>query len=225
MLEAIIFDFDGVIADDEPLHLQAFREVLAAEKVKVSDAAYYERYLGLDDRGAIAQILTDAGIEASEERISLLAAQKAAAYGRLVAQGVRLFPGVGEFVREASRAVPLAIASGALREEITAILEGAGLAACFATIVSAEDVIHGKPDPEAFLLAARRLAEVRPEISPQGCLVIEDSIAGVEAARRAGMHCVAVTNSYPASALGGADLVIASLEELRLERARQLLGN
>jgi hypothetical protein len=116
----------------------------------------------------------------------------------------------------------LAVASGALRHEIELILAQAGLADCFAAIVSAEDVSAGKPSPEGFLCALERLRARLPDLAPRDCLVVEDSQPGVEGARRAGMRCLAVTNSYPAAALGGADLIVSSLAEAGWDRLAAL---
>ncbi len=211
---AIVFDFDGVIADDEPLHLAAFQRVLASEGVTITREQYYARYLGFDDRDAILQAFRDAGATPSPERLRELLAVKAERFLDLVRAGAPIFPGVPAFVRQAAARVPLAIASGALRHEIELILGQAGLAGCFAAIVSAEDVREGKPSPEGFLLARERLGARAARLRSEDCLVIEDSQPGVEAARRAGMRCVAVTTSYPADALGGADRVVGSLGEL-----------
>jgi HAD superfamily hydrolase (TIGR01509 family) len=208
---AIVFDFDGVIADDEPLHLAAFQRALAADGITITREQYYARYLGFDDRAAILQAFRDAGREPSPARLHDVMAAKAERFLELVRAGAPIFPGVPAFVRDAAGRVPLAIASGALRHEIELILGQAGLADCFAAIVSAEDVREGKPSPEGFLLALARLP-ARPRA--EQCLAIEDSQPGVEAARRAGMRCVAVTSSYPAEALGAADRVVGSLGEL-----------
>jgi len=129
---------------------------------------------------------------------------------------------VPEFVRAAAARVPLAIASGALRREIALILAQAGLTRAFAAIVSAEDVEEGKPSPATFLCALARLRERVPDLAAEHCLVVEDSRAGIEAARRAGMRCLAVTNSYAAEALADADLVVRSLEEVGWERLEAL---
>src|SRR5262249_43126582 len=155
-----------------------------------------------DDRAAIVQAFRDVGRTPAPVRLRELLAAKAERFLELVRAGAPIFPGVPAFVRAAAARVPLAIASGALRHEIELILEQAGLADCFAAIVSAEDVREGKPSPEAFLLAMERLAA---RLEPAHCLAIEDSQPGVEAARRAGMRCVAVTSSYAAEALAGAD--------------------
>jgi HAD superfamily hydrolase (TIGR01509 family) len=211
---AIIFDFDGVIADDEPLHLAAFQRALAPEGITITREQYYARYLGFDDRDAILQAFRDAGAMPSPARLRALLATKSAQFLALVRAGAPIFPGVPAFVRHAAARVPLAIASGALRHEIETILAQAGLADCFSAIVSAEDVREGKPSPEGFLLAVERLRVRARALAPGSCLVIEDSQPGLEGARRAGMRCIAVTSSHPAEALGGADLVVESLEEL-----------
>src|SRR3989442_9315090 len=210
---ALIFDFDGVIADDEPLHLAAFQEALAAAGIALTRESYYARYLGFDDRDAVVEALREAGRPAPPERVRALMAAKADAFLRLVRAGAPLFPGVPAFVRDAATRVPLAVASGALRQEIELILAQAGLAELFAAIVSAEDVRTGKPSPEGFLRALERLRARLPDLAPGACLAIEDSQPGIESARRAGMRCLAVTNSYPAAELRGADLIVGSLEE------------
>lgn len=212
---AVIFDFDGIIVDTEPLHLVAFRAVLEPRGIPLSDAEYWERYLGFDDRDAITTALTSAGREPAPACVATLMAEKAERFLHSVRAGVPLFPGVEAFVRAAARHGPLAIGSGALRAEIELILETVGLREAFAVIVSAEDVTHGKPDPETYLRALAALRSRQPALAPEACLVVEDSAAGVAAAKAAGMRCVAVTNSSPAAALADADLVVESLEELQ----------
>jgi len=215
---ALIFDFDGVIADDEPLHLAAFQRALASDGITITREQYYARYLGFDDRSAIMEAFRDAGATPSAAQLRTVLAAKAEQFLALVRAGAPIFPGVPAFVRGAAARVPLAIASGALRHEIELILAQAGLADCFAAIVSAEDVREGKPSPEGFLLALERLRARRTDLTPERCLVIEDSQPGLEAARRAGMRCLAVTSSYPAAALGGADLVVGTLEDVGWEQ-------
>jgi HAD superfamily hydrolase (TIGR01509 family) len=219
---ALIFDFDGVIADDEPLHLAAFQHALAAEGIALTREAYYARYLGLEDRAAVVEALREAGEPAAPERVRAVAAAKADRFLDLVRAGAPLFPGVVAFVRDAAARVPLAIASGALRREIELMLAQSGLGECFGAIVSAEDVGAGKPSPEGFLRALEALRMRFLNLAPAECLVIEDSQPGVEGARRAGMRCLAVTNSHPAAALGGADLIVGSLEEAGWDRLAAL---
>jgi len=219
---AVIFDFDGVIADDEPLHLVAFQRVLESEGIALTTDEYYAHYLGFDDHDAIVEALRLARRPAAEEHVQALMAQKAAHFLGLVRDGVRIFPGVPAFVRTAAARVPLAIASGALRREIELILAHAGLRAAFGPIVSAEDVSEGKPSPETFLTALGRLREQAPDVVAESCLVIEDSPAGIEGARRAGMRCAAVTNSCAAADLSDADLIVSSLDELAWDRVAAL---
>jgi HAD superfamily hydrolase (TIGR01509 family) len=219
---AIIFDFDGVIADSEPLHLAAFQQALEPEGILLTTEAYYADYLGYDDYDAIVAALREAGRPPTEESVQRLMAAKAEHFLALVREGVRILPGVPAFIRQAATRVPLAVASGALRREIELILAYAGLRQAFEAIVSAEDVSEGKPAPESFLLALERLKERVPTLAPGDCLVIEDSRAGIEGARRAGMRCLAVANSYPASELGAADVVVPSLEKVEWERVSAL---
>ena len=211
---ALIFDCDGVIADDEPLHLAAFQRALAPAGITIARDAYYARYLGLNDREAVRLAFADAGVDAAADRIATVVGAKATLFLALVRAGTPIFPGVVEFVRAAAAHVPLAVASGALRHEIDVILAQAGIADCFTTIVSSEDVREGKPSPEGFLLALARLRAGGSDVRASDCVVVEDSQPGVEAARRAGMRCLAVTNSHPRETLEAADLVVSSLAEV-----------
>jgi beta-phosphoglucomutase len=213
-LRAVLFDCDGVIADDEPLHLRGFQEALAPLGITVSPSEYTERYLGFDDRGAFTEMLRDHGRAPDRAEIDGLIARKAAWF-RVALADAPIYPGVVELVRQLA-GMPLAVASGALRHEVEIILARAGIREHFAVVVTAEDVAAGKPDPAPFLeaLAALNAGAVASPIAPADCLVIEDSLAGIEAAKRAGMRCLAVTNSYPAAELQAADRVVATLAGL-----------
>lgn len=215
-LKAVIFDCDGVIADDEMLHLSAFCEALRPLGIEVSKSGYLARYLGFDDQGAVKQALFDHGVEPSNDLISALAEEKARIFRRLIERSLVIYPGVVELVRELAGSYRLAVASGALREEIDLILRRAGLSGCFQVIVSAENVACGKPDPEPFLVALRELSRWEA-LEARECLVVEDSLAGVEAAKRAGMRCLAVTNNYSRTELARLepDLIVETLAELR----------
>ena len=148
-LQAIVFDFDGVIAHSEPLHLRAFQLALAAEGLSPSGADYYARYLGHDDAGVIRAIAADHGMAMSEHQVAALAARKAEAMQQLLREGAALVPGAGPFIRRAAAAVPVAIASGALRLEILEVIGGAGLADLFGAIVAAGEA-PGKPSPAPY---------------------------------------------------------------------------
>lgn len=216
-LRAIIFDFNGVIVDDEPLHLELFRRVLAEEGLTFTDEVYHEKYLGFDDRGCFIAALTDAGrgeLADDPGHIESLIARKAVYYLDAIKDRYLLFPGVVDLVRRLALRYPLAIASGALRNEIEVVLERGEIRDSFSAIIAAEDVSACKPDPEGYLVALSSLNSLnarQEKIGPGECLVIEDSVAGVEAAKRAGMKCLAVTNSYRADELSNADWVVANL--------------
>jgi beta-phosphoglucomutase len=220
LLRAVIFDCDGVLADSERAHLRAFQRVLEGEGVSLSEEAYFDRYLAMDDRGCITAVLRDAGREIAPEALSDLVSRKSRAYLEEIGDGLALIPGAADLARALARRLPCAIASGALRHEVEMVLEKASLAGVFRVIVTTEDVAHGKPDPEAYETALARLNEaVGPPraIRPEECLVVEDSRHGVSAARAAGMRCLAVTTSYPAEALAAADRVIDSFVGLEPE--------
>ncbi|BCA57007.1 putative beta-phosphoglucomutase [Nitrospira sp. KM1] len=221
-LKAIIFDFDGIIANTEPLHYAALRNTLREIGISLSETEYYREYLGFDDRGCFIAALTTNDRPIIPTLMAQLMDRKAKVYMGLVKQPNVLFPGVVEFVKQAGRAYPLAIASGALRHEIEYILEGAGLRKEFTHITSAEDVARGKPDPQPFLHALRSLQRLRdPHLTAESCLVIEDSLPGVESGKAASMKVLAVTNTHSVQDLHRADavthtLAAANLDELRI---------
>jgi beta-phosphoglucomutase len=219
MLRVVIFDFNGIIVDDEPIHFELFRRVLAEEGMELTEDAYYGRYLGFDDRGAFSAAYRDHRRRLDEPELARLIERKAVYYQKAIQDQVKIFPGVQNLVATLSRTLPVAVASGALRHEIEAILSTAGLLKHFAVIISAEDVNQGKPEPEIFLKALAGLnarLENGPPIAAADCLVIEDSKEGIRGALRAGMKCLAVTNSHPAELLNEANAVVRSLEEVDL---------
>ncbi len=223
MLCAVIFDFNGIIVDDEPIHYKLFQRVLGEEGIILTEDAYYARYLGFDDRGAFIAGFRDNDRSLTDQKLSELIARKALYYQDAIRNHVVIFPGVKTLIYELAPSVPLAVASGALRHEIATILTTAGLLNYFQVIVSAEDVKQGKPEPEIFLRVLAKLnAGASPQIQPANCIVIEDSKEGIRGARQAGMKCLAVTNSHPAELLGEANAVVKSLEEVTLPFLQQL---
>jgi beta-phosphoglucomutase-like phosphatase (HAD superfamily) len=223
-IRAVIFDFDGVIANSEPLHFQALRDVLAAEGLALSEHDYYARYLGFDDVAALEAIGADSGAF-GPEHVASLASRKAVRFEELEADGPVLFPGAADAVRRTASLVPIGIASGARREEIIRVLEGFALAGLFAAIVGAEDVPHSKPDPAPYVQAVRLVAAsaAGAAIRAADCVAIEDSHWGIESARAAGLRTVAVTHTYEPSQLAGADLIVDSLDAIDVESlSRQL---
>jgi beta-phosphoglucomutase len=221
---AVLFDCDGVIADSEPLHLRAFQEVLAPLGITITPEEYVARYLGFDDRGVFIEVLRSHQRALDLETVAVLMARKAERFRRILEREARIYPGVATFVRSLA-GLPLAVVSGALREEIELILTYAGIRDAFTAIVAAEDVRAGKPDPEGFLRALEALGGAERAIAPESCLVVEDSLAGLEAARRAGMRRLAVSNSYTAAQLrDAADLVVPTLEGLGAAHVRPIFA-
>ena len=218
MIRAIIFDFDGVITDSEPVHLKMFQKVLSEMGITLNAMEYYEVYLGMDDRGCFTTILKSNGIGTAPRLIQSLIQKKTNYLMEYIKNDLFIYPGVVELVDSSRKDYLLAIASGALRHEIEFVLESAGIRSAFNVIVSAEDVSEGKPNPECFNKALEQLNGMGGErIKKDECLVIEDSIAGIEAARAAGMRCVAVTNTYSRDRLTLADKVVKELSEINLE--------
>lgn len=222
MLKAIIFDFNGVIVDDEPLHLELFRRVLGEVGVPLSDEDYHAKYLGYDDRGCFTAALRDAGREQQSQDVGLindLIARKEVYYHETINDRFMLFPGVVKLVKRLAEKYPMAVVSGALRSEIEVVLKRGGIYECFQTIISSEDVSACKPDPEGYVNALAALNSINgQQFIAAECLVIEDSIAGVQSAKRAGMKCLAVTNSYQAEELKEADWIVTTLVDCEPER-------
>jgi beta-phosphoglucomutase len=226
MIKAIIFDFNGVILDDEPLHFQSMRDAVAEVGIRITREEYWEKYLPLDDMRCLEAISLHHQAQLAIEMRAAILKRKSVFYHNLLSDKFPLFPGAVEIVRSTSQKYPLALASGARRDEIEATLRAANLLDCFRVIVAAEDFTLGKPHPESFLLALRRLNAAldgtMPKIFPGECLVIEDSVGGIEGARAAGMMCLAVANSYPHAELQHANRVVSSLEEVCLDSLQKL---
>jgi HAD superfamily hydrolase (TIGR01509 family) len=231
VLRAILFDFNGVLVDDEPIHLEMFQRVLGEEGVSLTADDYYARYLGLDDRSCFAAVLTAAGEQPSVPRLMRLIARKSSYYReRIRERGYPLFPGAAELVRELARAGRmLGIVSGALRDEVEGALRQSGLRDLFKVLITAEDVAEGKPAPEGYLRALEDLNSVPPLperlIHPHEVLAVEDSPAGLAAAAEVGFVTLGVAQSFPAAHLRVADrlqgMTLPRLELLFAEASRR----
>jgi HAD superfamily hydrolase (TIGR01509 family) len=217
MIHALVFDFDGVLADSEPLHLRATQETVAALGLTLTREEYYARYLGYDDVTMFRVMGEQYGLALDERQVAALVARKAEALDEVMLGADVLYPGAAECVERMARAYPLGIASGALRHEIEAILARHRLDSHFRFIVASGDTPASKPAPDPY----RRAAELHAR-PPAECLAIEDSRWGIESATRAGLRCVGITNTYPASELTGADGHIGSLAELTEDYIRTL---
>jgi beta-phosphoglucomutase len=225
MIRAVVFDFDGVIANSEPLHFAAFRDVLDQQGVELAKNDYYDRYLGYDDVGVFRAVNGDRGLNWSDDRVAALVRHKALRLEELERHASVLFPGAEAAVRRLAQSLPLAIASGALRAEIVRVLEQAGMSQCFVAVVAAEDSPVSKPAPDPYLRAVELLARALGQsLTPAECVAIEDSQWGLESARAAGLHTVAITHTYPADHLEQADSVIASLDELDAAYLRRIVS-
>lgn len=224
MLKAVIFDFDGVICDSEPLHFQAFNNALEKNGIEIPISKYYQDYLGYTDYELIENLNKDFSMGLSKEGMEDLAKRKCDAFEELVRQKNSVIKGVGELLELLkAESVRMAVCSGAIAYDIEIMLEGSNLADYFEFIISADDVKRGKPDPEGYLLSLKKLNDACDEkIEAADCVVIEDSHWGIEAAQKAGMPTVAVTNTYAAGEFETAGLVVARLDELTIEQLRNL---
>jgi beta-phosphoglucomutase len=221
VFSATIFDFNGVLVDDEHVHLAAFRDVLEPRGIPVPEEAYWDRYIGYDDVGAFRAFLVDSGRAPDPALVSELVEAKKPCYLKRAATDLRTFPGAADCVRRAKESGPVVIVSGALRDEIRLGLEFLGVSASVDHVISAEDTAESKPNPAGYLLARSWLEARGANASP---FVIEDSLAGISAAKSAELACVAVAHSYPLERLhqSDADLVLDKIETLSQERITEL---
>jgi beta-phosphoglucomutase len=218
VIRAVVFDFDGVLANSEPLHFRAFRDVLAEEGLSLTEHDYYTRYLGYDDVGAFRAIAADQERKVTAGEIASWVVRKAKRLEALERGVSVLFPGARDAIARMARTGPIAIASGALREEIMRVLEREQLAALFSAVVAAGDTPASKPDPAPYSKAVELLRQMTGDSLQAGeCVAVEDSHWGLVSARQAGLRTLAITHSYPAKELGEADLVIEHLDELTPE--------
>jgi HAD superfamily hydrolase (TIGR01509 family) len=225
-LQAIVFDFDGVIANSEPLHFSAFRDVLSAERVTLTESDYYDRYLGYDDVGVFRAVAKDRGLTWTEHQIAALVDKKAGRMEALERDTTVIFPGAEAVIRRAAAAVPLAIASGALAIEIRRILDRAELTGCFQAIVSAEDTPLSKPAPDPYVRAVALLsARLGETIEPRCCVAIEDSHWGLKSAKTAGLKTVGVAQTYDRASLEEADLVVSTVADVDVAALARLIAD
>jgi beta-phosphoglucomutase len=215
VLQGIVLDFDGVVVNSEPLHLRAFQEVLAEGGHTLSAQEYYQSYVGLDDAAMFAAFARDRGRAAPAHWVRQVIEAKTVRMQALLGDGSPLFPGAAECIRELSAAVPLAIASGALRREILMVLDRAGLTPCFSAIVAAGETARGKPAPDPYERAVALLGvSSGGTLDPRRVAAVEDTTQGLAAARAARLRTVAVTTTYPADVVSSADVIVPTLREV-----------
>ncbi len=220
----MVFDFDGVLVDSEPMHLAAFQHVLEPLGVRLTRDAYYEKYLGFDDNDCFIAVLTDGGVAFDDSRIADLISAKAKILEEQLGESVPL-PGSVELIEEGFRRhIPLAICSSALRGEIELACGKFAVLDKLTAIVGSEDVTRSKPDPQCYRLVLERLTEITGSaIEPTRTIAVEDSPFGIDAAKGACMKTLAVTNSYPPDRLQSADRIVDSLREVTIDSLEELL--
>ena len=224
-MDALIFDFDGVIVDSEPVHLATFQEVLRGEGINLSHDDYYEKYLGFDDYDCFKNVGKDYGKPFTQEKINQLTQAKTLLVLKEFQTSVTALPGAIELIKQAAQTgVPMAICSGSLRQEILAASTAIGVRDCFQIIIAAQDVQKGKPDPEGYRLAIQQLAPfAKSGPEPAKTVVIEDSPAGIESAKAIGIQVLAVSTSYPVSELSDADRIVTSLADITPADLNQMI--
>jgi len=207
---------DGVIADTSLYHLQAWQEVLMARGVYYTEEDFRESF-GQRNEEIIRSVL---GEEISQDQIDVIASEKEESFRRIVRPNIKSLPGVIRLMEELiEHDFKMALASSTPMENIKLLTQSLGIDKSFHSVISAEDVTEGKPNPQVFLLAAQRLG-----VEPRNCVVIEDAVAGVMAAKKAGMYCLAVTNTHPRMSLAEADLIVDSLETVTASDLEGLLN-
>ncbi len=202
VLKALLFDFNGVIINDEPLHEKLLEQILIEENLRAKPGEYQEVCLGRSDRACIRELLASRGRVVSDQYLDELIARKSRYYQQQLNDLPKLpsYPGLDDLIFQlrASQIV-MAVVSGAMRSEIEVVLQRLNVDQYFAVIVAGDEILTSKPEPDGYLLAVERLNQKFPDLDlhPYECLVIEDSFPGIEAAKRAGMPVVGIANTYP----------------------------
>jgi beta-phosphoglucomutase len=217
VISAIVFDFDGVLVDSEPLHLRAYQEVLEPFGLSLPREKYYSSYLGYDDTGVFRAVAEARDWPLDERKLGTLIAEKSRVFDELLAGGDVMYPGAADCVARLAAVWPLGIASGAARPEIETMLRGRGLERYFRFIVASGDTSASKPAPDPYRKAAALHGH-----PPEACVAIEDSRWGIESAKAAGLWCIGITHTYPVSELLDADAIVTSLAELTPDLVRTL---
>ena len=213
-IKAVIWDMDGVIADSGPYHLSAWQEIFGKRGVKFTTEDFSHSF-GLRNDNIIRNIL---GGKITQAEIDAIAREKEVAFRRLAGRKIKPLPGAIELIKSLKKqGFRMAIASSTTMENIQLITGTLGIDSCFQALVTGHDVTEGKPSPQVFLLAAQRLG-----VKPGNCVVIEDAVAGVAAAKKAGMACLAVTNTHPGQRLKEADLIVDTLEAVTIDDIKGL---
>ncbi len=227
MLKAVIFDFDGVIADSEPCHFTATNEALAGFGIQLKKQDYYADYLGFTDYELFEAVGKKHKTDYKGVSIEQLVEQKAKAFEKLIKQHGHLIDGIAELIEQLKKdKIKIAVNSGASLADIKIMLAGVAFENSFDVIVSADDITNGKPDPQSYLLTLERLNAVSDSpISAKQCVVLEDSRWGIISAKKAGMYVIAVTNSYPTEELKEAEMIVDLVRQLKISELHKLCSD
>jgi beta-phosphoglucomutase len=227
-LKAVLFDFNGVIINDEPLHEKLIEQILVEENLRIKPGEFRKVCLGRSDRACLTDLLNDRGRVVSASYLDDLIARKAKYYQQQieVLEKLPIYPGLSDLIFNLRAAhLKMAVVSGAIRAEIELVLQRIGLLQHFNTIISADDQIASKPKPDGYLLAVERLNQQYAglNLQPAECIVIEDTFAGIQAGKQAGMQVVGVANTYPFHMMQRrANWAVDYLSDLELDRVQQI---
>lgn len=225
-MDALIFDFDGVIVDSEPIHLKGFQEVFRQHGLELTEEAYYDRYLGFDDFNCALTCAADHGITLTKEQINQLVAEKTVIVQNLLRENANAFPGAIELIKQAGNdGIPIGICSAALRDEIRVSCEVLQVEELVMWITAAEDCKQCKPDPEGYNMTLKKLCELTGQkLRADQTVVVEDSRPGIQAAKAAGTKVLAVTTSHQADELQNADRIVERLDKITLDDLKLLVN-
>ncbi|NCQ92919.1 MAG: HAD family phosphatase [Microcystis aeruginosa LG13-03] len=202
MLKAVLFDFNGVIINDEPIHQELINEILIGENLLPLGSEFAELCLGRSDRVCLRNVLTRRGRQVTEEYLTKLINKKASLYRERLEKLEKLpiYEEIYSFLKRVkARDLQIGLVTGAIRSEVESILRQTGLGDYFSVIVTGDEISTSKPQPDGYLLAVERFNRwnFNLQLQPWECLVIEDTFAGCEAAKRAGMQVVGIAHTYP----------------------------
>jgi beta-phosphoglucomutase len=226
-LKAVLFDFNGVIINDEPLHAKLIEQILLEENLRMKPGDFRQYCLGRSDRACLSDLLIQRDRMVTEPYVNNLIARKAKAYLKAIEamEPLPIYSGIDDLIFQLQPLdCKLAVVSGALRSEIETVLQRANLRQHFDVIVAGDDITTSKPEPDGYLLAVERLKELFPDrqIRPENCLAIEDTFAGIAAAKNAGIPVVGIANTYPYHMMQRhADWAVDYLVDLEIDRLQE----
>ncbi|GAB4231247.1 MAG: HAD family phosphatase [Stanieria sp.] len=227
-LKAILFDFNGVIINDEAIHQELINDILLGENLRPEESEYREICLGRSDRVCLKNILAHRGRFVTDEYLDKLVANKSVAYQEKLTQleTLPIYPGLSDFLAQIQQqGLIIGLVTGALKAEVQLVLQRAKLESYFSVIVAGDDINQSKPEPDGYLLAVKLINQNYPNLNlqPSECLAIEDTYAGIEAAKKAGIQVVGIANTHPFHMLQRkANWTVDYLSDIELDRVNQV---